>query len=319
MISGLYNGENMMKRLSLVLIIVVMLMSAFTASNGLAAEQADEIRAAANPNAEIGTDFALADLDGTEWVLISFNDNKPNPDTRITLNFSEGIATGFAGCNWYSGNYMSTDAGVLTFFEMASTVQLCEEPEGIMKQEKAFVEAFLDAATYRLMDDYLEISTASGGVLLFAPMYEENPIGLLLNGTEWTLISLDGNKPVKNTRITLSFSDGWAGGRAGCNGYGGGYADAGIITFSEISYTEMFCEGPEGIMRQEEQYLDVLFRVNTYTFEEDRLTLMTEDRRTLVYRSGLDAEAEPSKKLPGFGIFGVVLSVGILFFSMRIR
>ena len=294
-----------------------MLMSVFTASNGLAAEQADEIRAAANPNAEIGTDFALADLDGTEWVFISLNGNKPNPDTRITLTFSGGIATGFAGCNWYSGDYTSTDAGVLTLFEIASTVQLCEDPEGIMEQEKAFVEAFLDAATYRLMDDNLEISSASGGVLLFTPMHEETPTGLRLNGTDWTLTSLDGNKPVKNTRITLSFSDGWAGGLAGCNGYGGGYtvADAGIIKFSKMSYTEMFCEGPEGIMRQEEQYLDVLFRVNTHTFEEDQLTLMTEDGRTLEYRSGLDAEAEPAGKLPGFGIFGVVLSMGALFFS----
>lgn len=424
MISGLYNGENMMKRLSLVLIIVVMLMSAFTASNGLAAEQADEIRAAANPNAEFGTDFALADLDGTEWVLTSLNDNKPIPGTRITLTFSEGITTGFAGCNWY---------GTMI------TEQLCGEPEGIMEQEEEYIEALREAVTYRtidnrleidnaegktiltftaieelpmnpedlvgtqwqlitmdgnvpaesstitiafsedggiegdagcrnyygsyeasgddirfpsygmkgiscqtsalsiqegkytdhlttatnyrLVEEELEISTASGGVLIFALMHEKKPIDPLLNGTEWVLTSLDGNTLLKNTRITLSFLDGSAGGIAGCNNYGGRYtiADEGILTIPEIWNTEVGCMKPKGILQQEERYLGILYNVKSYTFEEDRLTLMAEDGRTLVYKSGLDANAESVEKLPGFGIFGVVISVLILFLSRRMR
>lgn len=41
----------------------------------------------------------------------------------------------------------------------------------------------------------------------------------VLDGTQWTLVSLHGQRLVENTRITLNFSEGFVNGSAGCNSY----------------------------------------------------------------------------------------------------
>lgn len=111
------------------------------------------------------------DLDGTEWVLISLNDSSLIEGTDITLNFAEGVLSGFMGCNGYgggrdSGKYIATDEGTLTIPQIAVTVQLCLTPEGIMEQEAAYIEALQNAAAYRMMDDRLEIANAAGETTL---------------------------------------------------------------------------------------------------------------------------------------------------------
>jgi heat shock protein HslJ len=123
---------------------------------------------------------ATADLDGTEWVLISLNGDSLIEGTCITLNFaactepsrSEGVLSGFAGCNDYgggrdSGKYTATGDGFLTIpHEIAVTLQLCSEPEGVMEQEATYIEALRNAAAYRVMDDRLHIDIAAGGTTL---------------------------------------------------------------------------------------------------------------------------------------------------------
>ncbi len=112
-------------------------------------------------------------------MLISLNDSSLIEGTDITLNFaactepsrSEGVLSGFMGCNGYgggrdSGKYMATDEGTLTIPQIAVTVQLCLTPEGIMEQEAAYIEALQNAAAYRVMDDRLEIANAAGETTL---------------------------------------------------------------------------------------------------------------------------------------------------------
>ena len=112
-----------------------------------------------------------ADLAGTEWVLTSLNGEEPLEGTEITLKFEETYLSGSMGCNNYgggrdSGKYAATDRGALAVLQLAVTVQLCSEPEGIMEQEEAYIEALRSAETYRVVDDRLEIADASGATTL---------------------------------------------------------------------------------------------------------------------------------------------------------
>jgi heat shock protein HslJ len=115
-------------------------------------------------------------LVGTEWTLVSLYGSSLIEDTEITLYFKEAYFGGRMTCNQYgggpdSGRYTATDDGVLTLpGGLAVTVQLCSEPEGIMEQEAAYIQALRDAATYQIIDDRLEIATANGEtVLVFEP------------------------------------------------------------------------------------------------------------------------------------------------------
>lgn len=117
-------------------------------------------------------------LDGTEWVLISLNGESLIEGTEITLSFEEAFLGGSMSCNNYgggrdSGKYIATDDGTLTIPQIAVTVQLCSEPEGIMEQEAAYIEALHNAAAYRVMDDRLEINNAAGETTLVFARREE--------------------------------------------------------------------------------------------------------------------------------------------------
>lgn len=74
-------------------------------------------------------------LEGTDWVLISLNGNSLIEGTNITLNFAEGVLSGFAGCNDY-GAACTFDGSSFTFETPAATEMACSGPAGI----KATVE-----------------------------------------------------------------------------------------------------------------------------------------------------------------------------------
>ncbi|MFV9676545.1 MAG: META domain-containing protein [Methanosarcinales archaeon] len=114
-----------------------------------------------------------------------------------------------------------------------------------------------------------------------------------LEGRLWTLTNFiaesQGNvrSPISGTTITAHFEDGLISGTAGCNQYSGSYTTADKIVLNEMSWTEMLCMDPEGVMPQETQYLEILRDVTTFTIEENQLTLSTEDGRALVYHTKL--------------------------------
>jgi heat shock protein HslJ len=114
-------------------------------------------------------------LVGTEWTLTSLRGSNLIDETEIPLYFTDRYLGGRMTCNHYgggpdSGAYTATDDGTLMIDEIAVTVRLCSEPEGVMEQEAAYIEALREAATYRILDDRLVIATANGEtVLVFEP------------------------------------------------------------------------------------------------------------------------------------------------------
>ncbi|MEA3294073.1 MAG: META domain-containing protein [Euryarchaeota archaeon] len=96
-----------------------------------------------------------------------------------------------------------------------------------------------------------------------------------LNETEWILTSLNGNSPVEDSRITLTFVEGVVTGFAGCNRYGGEYtmADNGNLTIPEIENTCQLCLMPKGVMQQESAYIEALSDADAYQVIDDRLEI----------------------------------------------
>jgi heat shock protein HslJ len=102
-----------------------------------------------------------------------------------------------------------------------------------------------------------------------------------LAGTEWVLISLNGNSLIEETSITLYFEETFLGGSMTCNGYGGGpdsgrylATDDGTLTVAQpLAVTVQFCSSPTGIMEQEETYIQALQRAAAHRVIGDRLEI----------------------------------------------
>jgi heat shock protein HslJ len=122
---------------------------------------------------------ATSTLENTEWLLISPDGKSVIEGASITLNFAEGFLGGSMSCNGYgggpdSGKYIATDDGTLTIpYQIAVTVQLCSTPEGVMEQEAAYIAALRSAASYRVVDDRLEIDNAAAETTLVFARKEE--------------------------------------------------------------------------------------------------------------------------------------------------
>jgi len=109
-----------------------------------------------------------AALEGTDWVLsgIAQGDAVVNTwiDADITIKFSDGQASGNAGCNSYSGGYEIEGAN-LNMSQLISTMMACEEE--ISQREAEFLAALATVSQYRTEMSQLILSDAEGNAVLF--------------------------------------------------------------------------------------------------------------------------------------------------------
>jgi heat shock protein HslJ len=99
-----------------------------------------------------------------------------------------------------------------------------------------------------------------------------------LVGTAWVLSALPGHTPVAGSIVTLRFEASRASGSAGCNQYSGTYTSSGSsLTFGPAATTRMMCAEPEGLMEQEQRFLQALRSVASARLEGDRLELRSTD------------------------------------------
>ena len=119
----------------------------------------------------------------THWQLTSYNNGKEAvvsvlEGSDVTAIFgADGKLAGSGGCNNYTADYQ-VDGSSLHIGPAASTRKLCAEPQGIIEQEAAYLQALEKAATYQIQGDKLEIRDANGALLA---SYQAN----LLFGTRW--------------------------------------------------------------------------------------------------------------------------------------
>ncbi len=102
-------------------------------------------------------------LEGPTWVL-----DGTIPGTEITAEFANGQVTGSAGCNNYSGSYISTPAasgGRITISDLTPTMMLCEEE--IMDQETRYLGSLMAATRYSIEDNELTIHYPGGRLVYY--------------------------------------------------------------------------------------------------------------------------------------------------------
>jgi heat shock protein HslJ len=102
-----------------------------------------------------------------------------------------------------------------------------------------------------------------------------------LNGTAWTLTSIDHTAPLKGTKLTIEFAEGKVSGSSGCNSYSGSYEINGEkISTGPIAMTLMACVDP-GMMEQEQSFLAYLGDLKTFVRSEGQLQIFRSDGKAL--------------------------------------
>jgi len=95
-----------------------------------------------------------------------------------------------------------------------------------------------------------------------------------LSGTEWVLVSINGDRDLTGRPPSLVFEGDELSGNASCNTYRGTYkVNTDTLSVGSLARTEMYCEDPEGVMDQENRYLEVLAIVESITLTENTLTV----------------------------------------------
>jgi heat shock protein HslJ len=108
--------------------------------------------------------------------------------------------------------------------------------------------------------------------------------GANLVGTKWMLDSLNGNSPIADTEITLTFEDTHLSGTMTCNGYGGGRDSGkytatgdGTLAILQLAMTVQLCSSPESVMEQEKAYVEALTKAATYRVIGDHQLQIADD------------------------------------------
>jgi len=106
-----------------------------------------------------------ARLEGTAWGL-----QGAIPGTHISLEFANGMLSGFSGCNTYNASYITTLAAgpsnTISVGPIANTGQQCSEE--IMQQEQAYLTNLPTASSYLINGTTMTMTTASGPLVFGA-------------------------------------------------------------------------------------------------------------------------------------------------------
>lgn len=118
------------------------------------------------------------------------------------------------------------------------------------------------------------------GLSACANLTQNNP----LEGTSWRLVSYGGIAPLPDTKPTLEFETIQVGGNASCNSFGGQYGVRGdTVIFEGLTMTLMACLAPEGIMEQENAYMQMLGGEMQFEITDGQLILTNQQGEILVF------------------------------------
>jgi heat shock protein HslJ len=115
----------------------------------------------------VPTSADSADFAGTSWRMTGYDNGRQAmtstlAGTVVTMVFSaDGRVSGSAGCNRYGAAYEVKGTG-LRFGAAFATKMMCVTPDGVMDQERHFLQALATVASARVEGDRLELRAADG-------------------------------------------------------------------------------------------------------------------------------------------------------------
>lgn len=110
---------------------------------------------------EITGTLSLADLEGSQWVLVELGREQPVPgDIEISLAFQDDRISGRSGCNNYFAGVTAANSGELDFNGMGATRMACPEPA--MDLERRYLTVLSGATGYTFLAGRLAIGCDTG-------------------------------------------------------------------------------------------------------------------------------------------------------------
>lgn len=122
-------------------------------------------------------------FENTAWTLTRYNDQPVLAGSTITAQFVAGLLSGSAGCNRYFANYEIADSQ-LNLGTTGSTRMLCQEPNGIMEQEIAYLELLSEATGYEVQGDRLRIDTSAGALTFSSQTVSSQTVSTMSEGED---------------------------------------------------------------------------------------------------------------------------------------
>lgn len=101
-----------------------------------------------------------ANLDGTQWRILSINGTDVVGEPRAEVRFSNGDISGSAGCNRFNGTYVA-DGKRLTTGQLMTTRMGCPEPQNA--QEVSFFALMAKPVSIRFTPEGRMILMGEGG------------------------------------------------------------------------------------------------------------------------------------------------------------
>jgi heat shock protein HslJ len=222
-------------------------------------------------------------LEGQTWQLVTISGAAPaglaDLERPVTVQFSEGMARGFSGCNNFTGSYQREGSN-LQLGPGASTMMACPGPG--MAVERAFQAAFAGSFEYQVDGDRLVLSGSAGESLVF-----ERQAPLQLEGSSWNVTSFNNNRDAVvgvsgEGDITLVFADGQVSGSAGCNRFSAAYeVDGQAISFGPARSTRMACAQP--LMEQEQAFMAALESAVSWSIDGNVLDMHRADGQRAIW------------------------------------
>ncbi len=111
----------------------------------------------------------------------------------------------------------------------------------------------------------------------------ENTQSVILSG-KYEIKSIQGEVLKSKLFISFDASENKINGKTDCNGFGGVYTlDKNKINFEPIIATKMYCE--EHVMKVERSFFEALHKATTFTFDNNMLTLISEENGGVVLKA----------------------------------
>jgi heat shock protein HslJ len=271
--------------LSLVLLVGIALVLGGCAAATPTPAPATAVAQAAEAVQETKSQFALA---GTEWQLESmFGPVDPIPvvpGTYPSLGFGVDRYSGYGGCDWLVGMYQAEN-DTLSLQAPATTRGGCvTQPLGA-NQQATYLSALWSVTNYAVKDGKLVLYTTGNQQLMTLVPLEAVPF----EGTTWELVftfSTDGAywaPALPGAPITAKFDGKLLTGNAGCNDYQATYRrDEDRLELDALSVTLKTCVAPDGVMEQEQAYLELLKTAGTIQQYPRSIELLTRDSTPLL-------------------------------------
>ncbi len=212
------------------------------------------------------------DLTETVWHLQNYLNTEGGivatiEESDITANFNEdGTISGLAGCNNYSGTYQ-VDGENIAIELGPLTMMFCDQPEGLMDQESAYLQALDSASSFHIIGDELVLRDESGQEVL--KFKASDLVGYVWMWLEFLENNDTITQPDMPTNYTLQFlPDGGLSVRADCNNATGTYTLNGNQLNMQILATTLAACPPESLS---DEYLQLLNDSVAYVRDGDFL------------------------------------------------